>query len=49
LEPGDLIASGTPNGVGMYRNPQVFLKDGDMITVEVDKIGKIINPAKIIG
>jgi 2-keto-4-pentenoate hydratase/2-oxohepta-3-ene-1,7-dioic acid hydratase in catechol pathway len=49
LEPGDLIASGTPNGVGMYRNPQIFLKDGDIITVEVEKIGKIINPAKIIG
>ena len=49
LEPGDLIASGTPKGVGMYRNPQIFLKDGDIITVEVEKIGKIINPAKIIG
>jgi 2-keto-4-pentenoate hydratase/2-oxohepta-3-ene-1,7-dioic acid hydratase in catechol pathway len=49
LEPGDLIASGTPNGVGMYRNPQIFLKDGDIITVEVEKIGKIINPAKIMG
>lgn len=49
LEPGDLIASGTPKGVGMYRNPQIFLKDGDIITVEVEKIGKIINPAKIMG
>jgi len=49
LEPGDLIASGTPNGVGMYRNPQIFLKDGDIVTVEVEKIGKMINPAKILG
>ena len=47
LEPGDLIASGTPNGVGMYRKPQIFLKDGDVVTVEVEKIGKIMNPAKI--
>ena len=49
LEPGDLIASGTPNGVGMYRSPQIFLKDGDIVTVEVEKIGKMINPAKILG
>ena len=49
LEPGDLIASGTPNGVGMYRNPQIFLKDGDIVTVEVEKIGKMINPAKVLG
>ena len=49
LEPGDLIASGTPNGVGMYRNPQIFLKDGDIVTVEVEKIGKMINPTKVLG
>jgi 2-keto-4-pentenoate hydratase/2-oxohepta-3-ene-1,7-dioic acid hydratase in catechol pathway len=48
MEPGDLIASGTPNGVGMYRKPQVFLKDGDVITVEIEKIGKLVNPAKIL-
>jgi 2-keto-4-pentenoate hydratase/2-oxohepta-3-ene-1,7-dioic acid hydratase in catechol pathway len=47
LEPGDLIASGTPNGVGMYRKPQIFLKDGDVITVEVEKIGTIVNPTKV--
>ncbi len=47
LEPGDLIASGTPQGVGMYRKPQIFLKDGDIITVEVEKIGKIVNPTKV--
>ncbi len=47
MEPGDLIATGTPNGVGMYRKPQVFLKDGDVITIEVEKIGRLVNPAKI--
>jgi 2-keto-4-pentenoate hydratase/2-oxohepta-3-ene-1,7-dioic acid hydratase in catechol pathway len=48
MEPGDLIATGTPNGVGMYRKPQIFLKNGDLITVEVEKIGKLVNPAKIL-
>lgn len=47
MKPGDLIATGTPNGVGMYRKPQVFLKDGDVITIEVEKIGRLVNPAKI--
>ncbi len=48
LEPGDLIASGTPNGVGHYRNPPIYLKDGDLVTIEVEKIGKLANPARII-
>ncbi len=48
LEPGDLIATGTPNGVGNYRNPKIFLKNGDIVTIEVEKIGKLINPSRII-
>ncbi len=48
LEPGDLIASGTPNGVGNFRNPKIFLKDGDVVTVEVEKIGRLVNPARVI-
>jgi 2-keto-4-pentenoate hydratase/2-oxohepta-3-ene-1,7-dioic acid hydratase in catechol pathway len=47
--PGDLIASGTPNGVGVFRKPQIFLKDGDVVTIEVEKIGKLVNPTKITG
>lgn len=47
LEPGDIIASGTPNGVGVFRNPQVFLKDGDVVTVEVEKIGRLQNPVRL--
>ncbi len=47
LEPGDLIATGTPNGVGNYRNPKIFLKDGDVVTIEVEKIGKLVNPARM--
>lgn len=48
LEPGDLIASGTPNGVGHYRKPPIYLKDGDLVTIEVEKIGKLVNPARIV-
>ena len=48
LEPGDLIATGTPKGVGMYRKPQIFLKDGDRVTIEVEKIGRISNPTSIL-
>ena len=43
LEPGDLILTGTPGGVGYRREPQLLLKDGDVVTVEVDRIGRIEN------
>jgi 2-keto-4-pentenoate hydratase/2-oxohepta-3-ene-1,7-dioic acid hydratase in catechol pathway len=43
LEPGDLILTGTPHGVGVFRNPQVFLKDGDQVVVEVENIGRLEN------
>jgi 2-keto-4-pentenoate hydratase/2-oxohepta-3-ene-1,7-dioic acid hydratase in catechol pathway len=41
LEPGDLIFTGTPGGVGMARNPPCFLKDGDVVRVEVDRLGAL--------
>jgi 2-keto-4-pentenoate hydratase/2-oxohepta-3-ene-1,7-dioic acid hydratase in catechol pathway len=44
LEPGDLIATGTPAGVGVFRDPQVLLKPGDEITIEIDGIGSLTNP-----
>ena len=44
LEPGDLILTGTPAGVGAFRDPKVWLQPGDEITVEVDGIGSITNP-----
>jgi 2-keto-4-pentenoate hydratase/2-oxohepta-3-ene-1,7-dioic acid hydratase in catechol pathway len=47
LEAGDLIASGTPEGVGFARTPPVFLKDGDVMEVEIEKIGVLKNPVKI--
>lgn len=48
LEPGDLILTGTPSGVGLGRNPQVFLKDGDVVKVTIDGIGEITNPCKVL-
>jgi 2-keto-4-pentenoate hydratase/2-oxohepta-3-ene-1,7-dioic acid hydratase in catechol pathway len=43
LDPGDLIATGTPEGVGVGMDPQVFLKPGDVIRCEIDGIGTIEN------
>jgi 2,4-diketo-3-deoxy-L-fuconate hydrolase len=44
LEPGDLIATGTPPGVGFARTPPVWLHDGDEVTVEIDGLGALTNP-----
>ena len=44
LIPGTVIMTGTPDGVGFTREPPVFLKEGDIITVEVEKIGRLTNP-----
>jgi 2-keto-4-pentenoate hydratase/2-oxohepta-3-ene-1,7-dioic acid hydratase in catechol pathway len=44
LEPGDLIATGTPAGVGAFRKPPVFLQPGDEITIEIEGIGALTNP-----
>lgn len=44
LEPGDLIATGTPAGVGLGFKPPRFLKKGDVVTIEVSGIGKLENP-----
>lgn len=41
--PGDIILTGTPGGVGYRRDPQIFLKDGDEITVEIDGVGTLVN------
>jgi acylpyruvate hydrolase len=43
LEPGDLILTGTPGGVGYRREPQLLLTDGDVVVVEVDQVGRIEN------
>ncbi|MFS0824640.1 fumarylacetoacetate hydrolase family protein [Bacillus sp. 1P02SD] len=46
LKPGDIIATGTPPGVGMGRNPQVWLKEGDQISITIEKIGTLLNDVK---
>lgn len=43
LSPGDILVTGTPGGVGSRREPQVFMKDGDLVEVEVDAIGILRN------
>ncbi len=44
LEPGDLIATGTPAGVGAFRKPPVFMQPGDEITIEIEGLGSLTNP-----
>jgi 2-keto-4-pentenoate hydratase/2-oxohepta-3-ene-1,7-dioic acid hydratase in catechol pathway len=44
LEPGDLIATGTPAGVGFTRKPPIFLRPGDEVTVDIEGIGALTNP-----
>ncbi len=44
LLPGTVILTGTPHGVGMARKPPVWLKPGDTVTIEIEKIGKLTNP-----
>jgi 2,4-didehydro-3-deoxy-L-rhamnonate hydrolase len=46
LEPGDLIATGTPAGVGVFRDPQVLLQDGDEVTIEIEGLGALTNPVQ---
>jgi 2-keto-4-pentenoate hydratase/2-oxohepta-3-ene-1,7-dioic acid hydratase in catechol pathway len=44
LEPGDVVFTGTPSGVGMARKPPVFLKAGDVVRVEITGLGALENP-----
>jgi 2-keto-4-pentenoate hydratase/2-oxohepta-3-ene-1,7-dioic acid hydratase in catechol pathway len=44
LDPGDVIVTGTPSGVGIFREPQVFLEPGDLVRVEVERIGSLTSP-----
>jgi 2-keto-4-pentenoate hydratase/2-oxohepta-3-ene-1,7-dioic acid hydratase in catechol pathway len=46
LYPGDLISTGTPDGVGAARNPPEFLKPGDVVEIEIEGIGKLVTPMK---
>ena len=44
LDPGDIISTGTPSGVGVFRDPPVFLEPGDRVRCEIDGIGSVENP-----
>jgi 2-keto-4-pentenoate hydratase/2-oxohepta-3-ene-1,7-dioic acid hydratase in catechol pathway len=44
LLPGDILLSGTPDGFGAYREPPVFIKNGDIMAVEIDGVGRLVNP-----
>jgi 2-keto-4-pentenoate hydratase/2-oxohepta-3-ene-1,7-dioic acid hydratase in catechol pathway len=49
LEPGDIIATGTPAGVGVFRTPQRLLRDGDDVVVRITGIGELRNPCRATG
>lgn len=46
LLPGDIIATGTPDGVGVFLTPPVFLKPGDTVEIEIEKLGRLSNPVQ---
>jgi 2,4-diketo-3-deoxy-L-fuconate hydrolase len=43
LEPGDVVTTGTPAGVGVFRKPPIFLKPGDKVVLEIERIGRLEN------
>ncbi len=49
LEPGDVVATGTPSGVGVFRDPKVFLEDGQVVRCEIEGIGAIENRFRFEG
>ena len=46
LEAGTLLLTGTPAGIGYFREPRVSLKDGDEISVKIDQIGTLVNKVR---
>ncbi|MFB3921063.1 MAG: fumarylacetoacetate hydrolase family protein [Terriglobia bacterium] len=48
-EPGDILSTGTPEGIGASRTPPVFLKPGDSVSITIEKIGTLINPVVAHG
>lgn len=49
LEPGDVIATGTPAGVGWFRKPKLMLDDGDEVVVEIGRVGRLVNRCRVTG
>jgi 2-keto-4-pentenoate hydratase/2-oxohepta-3-ene-1,7-dioic acid hydratase in catechol pathway len=48
LLPGDVVLTGTPHGVGVFRDPPLFLKDGDRVVVEIERIGCLENDCRTL-
>jgi 2-keto-4-pentenoate hydratase/2-oxohepta-3-ene-1,7-dioic acid hydratase in catechol pathway len=48
LEPGDVLLTGTPHGVGLGRDPQIYMQDGDVIVVEIAGIGRLENRCRVV-
>ena len=46
LLPGDVILTGTPRGVGVFRDPPVFMKEGDEVAVEIERVGRLVNSCR---
>jgi 2-keto-4-pentenoate hydratase/2-oxohepta-3-ene-1,7-dioic acid hydratase in catechol pathway len=46
LLPGDIVLTGTPSGVGVFRNPSVYMKDGDEVVVEIERVGRLVNACR---
>jgi 2-keto-4-pentenoate hydratase/2-oxohepta-3-ene-1,7-dioic acid hydratase in catechol pathway len=49
LEPGDVIATGTPAGVGVYREPKMLMGDGDEMVIEIEGIGRLTNGCRFVS
>ena len=49
LLPGDIIMTGTPHGVGAFRNPSIYMKDGDEVMIEIEGIGQLVNRCHTTG
>lgn len=48
LMPGDVILTGTPHGVGTFRDPSIYLKNGDEVAIEIENIGRLVNTCKVL-
>ncbi len=49
LLPGDIILTGTPSGVGAFREPPVYLKHGDEVAIEIEQVGRLVNICNVMG
>ena len=49
LEPGDLITTGTPRGVGCFRKPPIYLMPGDVVRCAIEGIGELVNPTRVLA